>query len=180
MSSKLQIRRATPDSGAELTRIALASKAHWGYDRDFMARAAPFLVVDGRYIEDHDVWVVERDGRPVGFYALIHQDRLSILDHLWLQPTDIGHGLGRRLFEHARERAAARGSLRLELEAEPGAVGFYKRMGGRPVRTVTTELGRQFEVYSFDLGDDAGGSGGASSSAAGALDGPASGTPSGG
>jgi hypothetical protein len=34
-------RRAAPEAAEELTALTLASKAHWGYDQDFMDLARP-------------------------------------------------------------------------------------------------------------------------------------------
>jgi hypothetical protein len=43
------------------------------------------------------------------------------------------------------------GADRLEWEAEPNAVGFYRRMGGVPIREVTSELGRRLGVFALEL-----------------------------
>jgi hypothetical protein len=42
----------------------------------------------------------------------------------------------------------------MEWEGEPNAVGFYERMGGRRVRTVTSEWGRELPVMAVDLGSE--------------------------
>lgn len=47
---------------------------------------------------------------------------------------------------HAAEGAAGLGATAMEWEAEPNARGFYGRMGGRPVRTTTSEWGRDLTV----------------------------------
>ena len=46
--------RATPDEAGGLTALTLASKAHWGYDQDFMELAAPSLTVTQEYLEAND------------------------------------------------------------------------------------------------------------------------------
>jgi GNAT superfamily N-acetyltransferase len=47
------------------------------------------------------------------------------LEHLWVLPDWMGQGIGRALFRHAAERAAARGALSLTIEADPNAEPFY-------------------------------------------------------
>jgi hypothetical protein len=39
----------------------------------------------------------------------------------------------------------------MEWEAEPHALGFYAKMGGRQVRTATSEWGRELTVMAVDL-----------------------------
>jgi len=39
----------------------------------------------------------------------------------------------------------------MEWEAEPNALGFYARMGGRPVRTTTSEWGRELSVMAVPI-----------------------------
>lgn len=147
----IQIRRALPEEGEALRKIAVASKGHWGYDQDFLARFAEILSLSPDEIRRHDVWILEETGNVAGFYALIHHGEVSELDDLWLLPRYIGTGLGRRLFEHAVTRAREHGAVRVEWEAEPHATGFYERMGGRPVRETSSRLGRTLAIFALDL-----------------------------
>jgi GNAT superfamily N-acetyltransferase len=72
----------------------------------------------------------------------------------WVEPAWIGQGIGARLFRHAVERARQLGAKRLEWEAEPNAVGFYERMGGRYLRdSEPSEWGRVLAVMGIDLAD---------------------------
>lgn len=165
-AASVKIRPARPDEAPELTEIAVASKAHWGYDQAFMARARDLLAIEPEYIAAHEVWVAVEDIAPLGFYALLIDGDTAVLDHLWLVPSAIGHGLGRMLFEHAAQGARANRSVRLEWEAEPNAVGFYRRMGATRDRIAVNELGRELEVYRLELArssrpslESAGGSG---------------------
>jgi GNAT superfamily N-acetyltransferase len=76
---------------------------------------------------------------------------VSILEHLWVEPGSMRAGVGSRLFRHAGDRARALGAAVMEWEAEPNALGFYTRMGGRPVRTATSEWGRELTVMAVGL-----------------------------
>jgi GNAT superfamily N-acetyltransferase len=150
--SDLAVRRAEPDEAARLTEIAVLSKGHWHYDQDFMVRFASVIAIDPQYVRENEVWVLERVRKTLGFYALLPKGDTWELDHLWLLPGDIGKGFGRMLFEHAVGRAIQSGARHLEWEAEPHAVGFYRRMGGAPVRPTTSSLGRALDVFRLDLG----------------------------
>jgi GNAT superfamily N-acetyltransferase len=145
------MRPAVPDEGDRLREIEIASKAHWGYDADFMSRFASVISMSPEYVRKHDVWVLETRGDMAGFYGLIHHEDFCELDHLWLLPRFIGSGFGRLMFQHAVQRAAEVGATRLEWEAEPKALGFYHRMGARQVRETQSALGRTVPVMALDL-----------------------------
>jgi GNAT superfamily N-acetyltransferase len=134
-----------------LRQVEIQSKAHWGYSDHYMSRFASVISMSPAYIEQHEVWVVERAGEIMGFYGLIHDGETSELDHMWLLPQHIGKGHGRRLFEHAVKRACVAGATRLEWQAERHAVGFYERMGARHLRWTVSPLGRRASVMGVQL-----------------------------
>ena len=146
------IKRALPDQADLLSGIALASKAHWGYDDEFLTRFASVIGITPEYLRQNDVWVLEEAGELAGFYGLLDRGETCELDHLWLLPEFIGKGLGRVLFEHALVRAGELGARRLEWEAEPNAVGFYEQMGGRVVGETAGQLGRPLPVMARQVG----------------------------
>lgn len=124
-----QITRATPDQAAELTCIAQAAKAHWGYPRRWLEMWAPQLTFSPQYFEENEGWAAVLDGRPIGFYTLQEEDGNACIENLWVLPEFIGKGVGKALFLHAVERSRQRGYTVLQLEADPNAAGFYERMG---------------------------------------------------
>jgi GNAT superfamily N-acetyltransferase len=134
------IRRAEASDAGELTRIAHDAKRHWGYSDDWIAQWTSALTVSDDYIVRHDVFVGEIDREVAGFYALILENGLWQLDHLWVQPSSMGHGLGRQLFEHAvaHLHRLAPGAV-LGIEADPNAEAFYRHMGATRVGEVTRD-----------------------------------------
>ena len=112
-----RIRRARPGEAGQLSGLARRSKAYWGYAAEFLERVAAELTIPPRAIAEHQVWVLEADGRVIGFHRVIPGE------------PAIGAGHGRRLWEHAVEVARACGASAMELDAEPNAMGFYRRMG---------------------------------------------------
>lgn len=103
------------------------------------------------FMRENDLQVGERGGEPRGFYALLRRDSLAVLDDLWPEPDEIGRGSGRMLFEHAAARALNADATVMEWEAEPNAVGFSARMGGRTVRFTESSLGRRLPVMQLRL-----------------------------
>ena len=125
----LQIRRANPEQADELTRIALAAKAYWGYPKHWMEIWAPQLTFSPKYFEENEGWVACVDEMPVGFYTLQEKDGTASIENLWVLPEFIGKGVGKTLFLHAVELSRQRGYETLQLEADPNAAGFYEKMG---------------------------------------------------
>lgn len=143
-----RLRPAAPDDYERVRELTFESKAHWGYDRDFVRRWA-----DGLGFEDEEErWVVELDGAIVAWAGLVPlADGVAVLDDLWVDPAAIGRGLGSRLFRLAADRARELGAERLEWGAEPNAVGFYEKLGGRKLRDHVTEWGRLAPWMGLDL-----------------------------
>jgi GNAT superfamily N-acetyltransferase len=122
-----------------LRELTFEAKAHWGYDRDFVRRWAEGLSFE----RGEERWVAEIEGEIVTWAALVPPvDSVAVLDDLWVDPARLGHGIGSQLFRLAEERARELGAARLEWGAEPNAVGFYEKVGGRFLRDHVTEWGR--------------------------------------
>ena len=151
-SSSVRIRRARPDEGELLREIAIASKAYWGYDLEVVRDWATSGGFTTEGLARKAVHLAEVNGRVVGWAGLIPGDDVCWLDDLWIEPSSIGTGIGSRLFQHAVHVAEELGASRMEWEAEPNALGFYERMGGRYVReSEPSEWGRVLQVMGVDL-----------------------------
>jgi len=143
-----RLRPAAPDDYERVRELTVASKAHWGYDREFVRRWAQGLTFEC----DRDRWVAELDGSIVAWAALAPPDGgVAVLDDLWVDPAWLGRGVGGLLFREAAARARELGATRLEWGAEPNAVGFYERLGGQKVRDHVTEWGRVAPWMGIDL-----------------------------
>ena len=144
----ISVRGARPGDFERVRELTFESKAHWGYDRELVRRWA-----DGLSFESaSERWVAEVDGEIVAWAALTPPaDGPGVLDHLWVDPPAMGRGLGSRLFRLAADRARELGAQRLEWGAEPNAVGFYEKLGGRKLRDHVTEWGRVAPWMGLDL-----------------------------
>jgi GNAT superfamily N-acetyltransferase len=127
------IRPARPDECAELSALALRSKASWGYDEAFLEACREELTVRPELLGPWRVTVIEEGGRLDGFSALSGDPPEGEIEFLFVEPTKIGAGLGRALLKDVVERASAEGFEGLVVVSDPGAVPFYERMGARRI-----------------------------------------------
>jgi ribosomal protein S18 acetylase RimI-like enzyme len=124
---------AKAEDAGTLTQIAINAKRRWGYPERWIESWRDALTVQPDFICSHETYTAIVNEQIAGFYALGHKDdRLELL-HMWVRPDAMRHGIGRSLFFHALERAKALGFRELEIESDPNAEGFYRRMGARRV-----------------------------------------------
>lgn len=126
---EILIARAQPDDASVLTGIAIAAKRHWGYPESWIRQWNKSLTITTDYINKHPTYAATIDDRIVGFYALKFQPRKALLDHLWVLPAEMGHGVGRELFTHAEKVARKYGAQSMKIVGDPHAEGFYQKMG---------------------------------------------------
>lgn len=89
----------------------------------------PQLTFSPEHLEKYEGWVALVENVPVGFFILMEKNGNAWIEDLWVLPDYIGQGIGKALFRYARDMALQRGYRRLQLEADPHAVGFYEKMG---------------------------------------------------
>ncbi len=137
MAPNVTLRVATPSDCDALTRLALASKAHWGYDEAFMQACVPALTITSALFARHHVVVAEATQttgfdatpEPLGFYALSQTRPEAEVECCFVDPTVIGGGVGGLLWRDLEAFARANGVVSLTLAADPNASGFYRHMG---------------------------------------------------
>lgn len=133
MSPEPAIRRAAIGEAVEISRLALHSKAHWGYEAEFLDACCDELTYSEAQLEacEYEFRVCEAQGSIIGFYALKLLDAdVAELEALFVEPGMIGRGYGRLLIDHAKETAAARGVRQIIIQGDPNAESFYIATGG--------------------------------------------------
>ena len=143
---RIEIRRAHPEEADILTEIAHAAKRHWNYPESWIQQWQTDLTITREFITSHEVFAATINGEIAGCCALVVTDSLAEIEHMWIRPEQMGSGVGRALFEHARARAVERGATVLELSADPNAEGFYARMGAKRIGEVPADMNGQSRV----------------------------------
>lgn len=127
---------ASAGDAPALTELATRSKAHWPYPEEWLAEWRPQLRITEELVASAAVFVARRGSTSLGFYALAITGRTASLEHLWVDPSAMRQGIGRALFEHARDRAGQLGCEILRIDSDPHAEPFYLAMGAARVGTV--------------------------------------------
>lgn len=134
------IRQASTNEAAALTRIAHDAKRHWGYPEHWIQHWQDDLTISSDFISHNEVYVAEREGEIIGFYALVVADQRAELEHMWVAPPFIGTGVGKELFVHAMQKAAGENVSAVEISSDPNAEGFYERMGAGRISEDSSEI----------------------------------------
>ena len=142
--SEVEVDPARPGEAGELSEIARRAKASWGYPEVWLDSWREELTLSEEYLGAATVLVArERDGRPLAVAAIEESPGATgsgNLEHLWVEPSAQGRGLGRRMVAAAVETARSRGLASLEIASDPGAEAFYLRLGARRVGSVPAPM----------------------------------------
>lgn len=132
----MNIRQAKSTDANRLTEIAIQSKAHWGYSKQFMDSCRDELVVTVEKIDSDSFhyWLIESTTEVHGFYAIENlQNGEYELEALFVAPQSIGKGVGKSLMLHAIEYAKSLGVTELKIQSDPNAEKFYLDLGAENI-----------------------------------------------
>ncbi len=154
--STIRIRTPNADEADVLTQLCVRSKAHWGYDAEFMRLSLPGLSVTPEMIADGRVLVADDiDGQLLGVASLevLPVDAQYELALMFVAPEAMGRGVGRLLFDGVLDWLRARDARRLEILADPNAAPFYERMGAVGIGDAPSDAipGRRLPLYEYLL-----------------------------
>jgi N-acetylglutamate synthase-like GNAT family acetyltransferase len=151
---QVTLRSGREADAVALTELALRSKAHWGYDAEFMAMCRAELTITEARIAEATVIVAERDGGTIGFGCLsVKDDASGEIWDIFVEPSEIGQGIGNAIMAELIRQARAAAVRRLVVDADPHARGFYEKLGFRFARDVPSGsiTGRTLPQLALDL-----------------------------
>ena len=158
MSETIQMRHAVPEEATKLSDLAIRSKAYWGYSDEFIEACRPELTIAPEQFQDTGfACFVAVDGDSIlGFYSL---DAVSgtkyELDALFVEPNQIGRGIGRMLVNHAIGVLSRKGAETLVIQGDPHATDFYLAIGAHETGKRESESipGRYLPLFEIDIQD---------------------------
>jgi GNAT superfamily N-acetyltransferase len=150
----IQLRDACKSELPSLSELCLRSKAVWGYDDAFMTACRAELTLHPEELRSTSLQLAVRDSTVIGLTQVKVTDTDADLLKLFVEPALLRSGFGRLLFEWATARARGLGAVRMMIEADPGAIPFYERMGARHAGFAPSQsiLGRMLPCMQMDLG----------------------------
>ena len=126
----MQVHKAMPADAEILSRIAMASKAHWGYPEEWLEKWRPDLTLTPEFIASNQVFkLVSLDAEVIGFCAVVEENEVLWIEHLFLLPTYLGQGFGRKLYDHVSQLVPGKQHREWKVVADPNACPFYEKMG---------------------------------------------------
>ena len=93
-----------------------------------MERWKPDLELRKVDLDQQQILVLSDAEQPIGFSAIEDLSEHIEVHHLWLLPTHIGKGLGKRLLQQSLTKAFELGKP-IIVDADPNAEGFYTNFG---------------------------------------------------
>jgi GNAT superfamily N-acetyltransferase len=125
------IRRARHTDRDGLSAMMACSN---GYDLPAARSMIQRFAQSWTYGPDNEVWVLESEGRALGFFQLLPLAPPNWELDLFFTANDAqGTGVGRKLFNEVRARGQALGATSVLIASNPQAAGFYRRQGARDI-----------------------------------------------
>lgn len=138
------IRSATRNDAAALTRISFDSKGYWRYPQSYFEIWKNELTISPDYIDRNEVFVYEKNHEVVGYYSIVSLPEDAFvsgirltkgfwLEHMFIDPPNMGKGIGSKMFHHLRNWCKKMEIGKIEIFADPNSRAFYEKMGCRYV-----------------------------------------------
>ena len=110
-------------------------------DRDNLLAHPGYLILGPEGLAEGRTHVAEEDGSVVGFATWAETASTSELEDLFVDPGYMRRGIAAALVSRIAEVLRARGAERLEVTANPHALGFYRAVGFVDCGVAETALG---------------------------------------
>jgi ribosomal protein S18 acetylase RimI-like enzyme len=110
-------------------------------DRDTLLAHPEYLILGPEGLAEGRTHVAEQDGSVVGFATWAEAGGIIDLEDLFVDPDYRRRGLAAALVTRIAEVLRARGAERLEVTANPHAMGFYRAAGFVDCGLAETEFG---------------------------------------
>jgi GNAT superfamily N-acetyltransferase len=126
----METRPATAGDLAGIEAVFRAAAMVWAEDRPFLEANPDAIVPPVDLVNRGQVRIAVESGQVVAFssWVVLNESAWEV-DDLFVRPDLMRHGIGRRLVEEMAEAATSVGCVRLEVTANPQALGFYEKLG---------------------------------------------------
>lgn len=141
----MRIEKALAEDAQELTELTLLSKSYWNYSDQQMKSFRDDLTITKDYISKNEVYKLIDKNEIVGYYSFFKKNNENItLDNLFVAPTSIRKGIGKKLMIDFFQRIQKIEFVRATLEADPNAENFYAKFGFKVVGKSESSIKNRF------------------------------------
>jgi GNAT superfamily N-acetyltransferase len=141
----MKIEKASVEDNEILTEITKKSKAFWGYSEEQILKWKDNLTISEAYIETNSVYKLVDEDKIVGYYSfIIKEEKIAILDNLFVLPEYIGKGFGKYLMNDFLYRMRNGKFKKITLDSEPNAEDFYLKFGFKKIGEFETSIKNRF------------------------------------
>lgn len=123
------IRLGVPDDLPAASDVYRGASLFNAGDRDNLLAHPEYLILGPEGLAEGRTYVAEEGGSVVGFATWIETADVVELEDLFVDPAWMRRGIAAALVEHIADVLRARGVERLEVTANPHAMGFYRAAG---------------------------------------------------
>ncbi len=98
--------------------------------------------------------LAECDTKLLGYYAIEKcSENEYELEALFVEPDNIGNGVGKALTDHAKRTVVDLGGTTLKIQGDPNAENFYRAAGGKKIgcRESASVPGRNLPLFIIEL-----------------------------
>ena len=135
------IRLGTPADLAAASDVYRRASLSNAGDRDNLLAHPEFLILGPEGLVEGRTHVAEQDGSVAGFATWAGTAGSVELEDLFVDPGYRRRGIATGLVSRVGEIVRARGAERLEVTANPHALGFYRAVGFIDCGVAETEFG---------------------------------------
>jgi ribosomal protein S18 acetylase RimI-like enzyme len=135
------IRLGTPRDYSAVAAVYRRASLFNAGDRDNLLAHPQYLILEPEALEQGRTLVAEEQGEIVGFASWAEAEGSVDLEDLFVDPTWMRRGIATALVLRILDILRPRAVTRLEVTANPHALGFYRAVGFRDIGTASTEFG---------------------------------------
>jgi len=135
------IRLGVQDDLAAVTAVYRSASLSNAGDRDNMLAHPEYLIMGPEGLTEGRTHVAEEGGAVVGFATWAAADGVVELEDLFVDPAWMRRGIATALVSRVVDVLRGQGAERLEVTANPHALGFYRAVGFADFGVAETAFG---------------------------------------
>ena len=125
----IKLKKAQIEDAEMLTKIAVDSEATWGFDDEFMNLFEILYDVTPDFISSQLVYELYDEDKCVGFFGIVKEELISILEFFYISADFIRKGYGKIMWEKLVEVCKENQISLIEFVTSPEAMPFYQSRG---------------------------------------------------